>query len=122
MNIELGNWLAGYIDAKGHFSIRPSGACKFKLYTPLTVLIQDLAGFGTTHLHKTGQWSWEVQSKNDCQSLIEVLDLYSLRSPKQTEYLVWRRAVVFWNYDDGGIDRRQAVEFLRERLNDVRLT
>ena len=119
MNSELGNWLSGYIDAKGHFSVKP---CRFKLYSNMCDLIRDFVGFGTVHSHKTGQYSWEVQSKADCLALTELLDLHPLRSSKQTEYLVWRRAVVFWNQADNVIDRKQAMDFLEERLKDVRLS
>lgn len=67
--------------------------------------------YGTTR----PRHSWEVQSKSDCSYLSRFLDQYPLRTSKQTSYLIWRRAVAFWNSEEGTREeRREALTYLSQ--------
>jgi hypothetical protein len=68
--------------------------------------------YGTTR----PRHSWELQSKGDCAFLSRFLDQYPLRTSKQASYMVWRRAVAFWNSDEGTREERREAMFYLSRL------
>lgn len=107
---ELGHWLAGFLDGEGCFSIqRPYGGKRFSCRMsvnlrqddqPLLVEIHALTGLGrlcfkpSSKFHKGNpQIGWTVSSRADCAHLVEILDIYRLRSKKARDYEIWRTAV-----------------------------
>jgi len=127
MRDDLAYWLTGLIDAAGTFTIYPS-SCRFRL----SLLAEDAAvledirtevGVGgvypiTVYGNTRPRFSWEVQSKQDCSALSRFLDQYPLRTSKQASYMVWRRAVAFWNSSEGtSEERREALNYLSKLLS-----
>jgi hypothetical protein len=115
-------WLTGAIDTSGQFIVHPS-SCRFRL--SLLAENEDLlsatkraTGLGNVYPVRVygstrPRVSWEIQSKEDCSSLVRLLETYPLRTTKQVEYMVWRRAVTFWCSDEGTREeRREALTYL----------
>lgn len=120
MDPEFGHWLAGFIDGEGCFTIgrykdvrcgSVGYNCRMALAVreddrPLLEEIQRCVGFGylrrrvptrrmVPNAKPTVQWG--VQTKNGCLTLVELLDVYPLRSKKARDYAVWREAVLAWH-------------------------
>src|ERR1700746_3115859 len=113
---EFAYWLTGLIDLSGTFAVHPS-SCRFRLsmVSEDAAVLEDICsqvGVGAVYpipvYGKTRRrLSWEVQSKSDCAFLSRFLDQSPLRTSKQTSYLVWRRAVAFWNSTEGTREERR---------------
>ena len=128
IHVELGSWLAGFIDGEGCFSIAASGngyRCDFivKLRADdgdLLCWLRDELDLGTV---RTGEHSnpnaspyarWVVSSKRELVRLTEILDWFPLRSKKMHDYAVWREAVIFWSNSDRPVDWMPMAEWYRE--------
>ncbi|HEY2595269.1 MAG TPA: LAGLIDADG family homing endonuclease, partial [Chloroflexota bacterium] len=109
----IGHWLAGFIAGEGHFRIHCSksghyysAAFAIKLRDDDSEILEELrrcVGLGTIYrqVRRSGNSKpacvWVLQSRADCQELVEILDVYPLRSRKATDYAIWRRAVAVWS-------------------------
>ena len=124
---DFAYWLIGLIDASGTFSITPA-SCRFRLSfssDELEVLneirsqmniggVYPVPVYGTTN----PRHSWEVQSKRDCLVLADFLAQFPLRTTKQVPCLIWRRAVAFWNSNEGSREeRRTALTYLSRLIH-----
>jgi hypothetical protein len=103
----FGHWLAGFIDGEGCFWIRrdkSSWTVRFRLVLryddrPVLAEIARVTGLGLLrdrdHSPGNPQSGWEVHRKADQLMLVELLDLYPLRSKKARDYALWRKAVLY---------------------------
>lgn len=145
---DFGHWLAGLIDGEGCFLIvrdrrnwrRDYFTCHFRI----CLRSDDLAileechrrtGIGTLHgatnhasdFDRKPQVRWWVYSRSDSQRLVEILDVFRLRSKKARDYAIWREAVAAWStvrqYKNPPSDNEpvwQCMGELREKIIDVR--
>jgi hypothetical protein len=109
----FGHWLAGFIAGEGNFRIHCSksghyysAAFAIKLRDDDSEILEEIwrrVGLGTIYrqVRRSGNSKpacvWVVQSRADCQELVEVLDNYPLRSRKAADYAIWRNAVAVWS-------------------------
>jgi hypothetical protein len=59
-------------------------------------LLYQRTRLGTVTLRRwkgTEVATWNIYSRGDALALVEILDLYPLRSKKRMDYLIWRDAV-----------------------------
>jgi hypothetical protein len=140
----FGNWLAGFIDGEGCFTIRKTTKRVVTYSTSLAVRlraddaailreIQVRTGLGRMYsIRCSGQrkdgtqhhpcMGWIVASKSDCMGIVDLLDRYQLRAKKANDFAIWREAVLLWaNVRHGGRHNRAydwtAIGELAELLN-----
>lgn len=115
MNVssDFGNWLAGFIDGEGCFTLTAKGASRsivpaFTLclrYDDGAIIeeIRDRTGIGVVYWYansmkdgcrRAPRVEWKVFRRSDVKSLVEILDRYPLRAKKKHDYQCWRAAVV----------------------------
>lgn len=135
-------WLMGLIDGEGHFGIKrqrggsgssghvPFFAMKMRADERATLerIRRELA-IGQLQEEPTRlpnpMVKWVVQSKPDCQRLVDVIDKYGLRAKKRMDYAIWREAVCEWtnrprgNRWQGPADNSRMTE-LKQRIETVR--
>lgn len=107
-------WLAGFIDGEGHLGIARHGneylQPRFRINqrdddSVLVRAVHKFLGVGNTAVKRCERHHkyWSPRARNqlaltvvgkDCLRVVEVLDRAPLRSKKQREYIIWRRAVV----------------------------
>lgn len=113
----FGNWLAGFIDGEGCFTIRDnkgsdrkSLVCEFhiNLRRDDDAILSEIAaktGLGriyfaapsrTTDRNAQPQVRWLVSRRSQLLKLIDLLDRFPLRAKKARDYAVWREAVLAW--------------------------
>lgn len=139
---DFGNWLAGFIDGEGCFSILNSSyqrawSCRFAIKLrlddePILRECQQRLGIGTIQYEGEDDHGgkpkarWSVHTKGDALKLIEVLDEHPLRAKKARDYVIWREAVVEWHRIGGprsgnhGMADWSRIEALKARLEAVR--
>jgi hypothetical protein len=106
MENDFGHWLAGFIDGEGCFQIVSNGG----YYTPrfsvkvradeksIIERIRRKTGIGTittypyNGLKGNPQVNWNVNSRQDCRALSDLLDKYPLRAKKAADFAIWRQA------------------------------
>lgn len=105
----LGYYIAGLIDGEGHFAIKrhtrgthaPAFTLKLRADEEdgLRRIVRSL-GFGSISRERRHEAhdmvKWSVQSREDCQRLVDLLDKYGLRLKKRHDYVLWREAVCEW--------------------------
>jgi hypothetical protein len=108
----FGNWLAGFIDGEGCFTIRHSKrvgsvGCSFILSVRFddAEIIEEIhrrTDIGRVRVRdRTGgpglngkpQVLWAVNSVPDCLRLAALLDEHPLRAKKRRDYAIWRLAL-----------------------------
>jgi hypothetical protein len=116
MDVEFGNWLAGYIDGEGSFTCQvytprgrssPNITARMTLGTradeyPLLAECQAQTGLGALYFVRPTlggppngrpKWTWTVANKKDCAALVKLLTEYPLRSKKHKDFKVWSEIV-----------------------------
>ena len=136
---SFGNWMAGFIDGEGCFSIvkvvnRPGG---FRPRFGLTVRADDDAivyklhqetDIGSVHYYTAQSGSrvvrWVVQSQSDCERLVALLNKYPLRAKKRRDFEVWAEAVAVASFIRSGRANNDGpyaeLEALKARMLEVR--
>lgn len=135
-------WLMGLIDGEGHFGIkRQRGGSGSTSHVPFFALkmraderraleyIRRELGIGQLQEEPNRQPNpmvkWVVQTKPDCQRLVDVIDKYGLRAKKRMDFAIWRQAVCEWtnrprgNRWHGPADDSRMIE-LKQRIELVR--
>lgn len=115
---EFGNWLAGFTDGEGCFTVeayrgRASHSCSFTIALRVddkSILdeCQLRTGLGiVTEKHSpsiVSRWPaqahWRIRTKADCAGLAELFTVHPLRSKKRADFDIWRQAVIEWNVMD----------------------
>jgi hypothetical protein len=100
------NWLAGFIDGEGSFTIRnhPSGGYlpRFRIKirsddAPIVYEIQARTGIGRVAIERGADRNslvvWSVESGADMAALLRLLDAHPLRAKKARDFQIWREAV-----------------------------
>ena len=111
---DFGNWFAGFAAGEGYFAIGKSirsenpncyFRCKFIIGLraddkQILEKLRDALGFGTVYEHpaRLGSNTQEaatlhIHSIKDCNELIRIFEKYPIRSKKQKEFEIWKRAV-----------------------------
>ena len=139
----FGNWLAGFIDGEGCFSmfkVKSAFCCEFNicLRDDDSEIIEEIAqrlGFGkaiyrlpgATTLDAKSQVVFRVRKKAECLALVHFLDRYPLRAKKLKDYIIWKNAVLLMNETKGGhrfrgpnLERNMALEVLKSDLHGVK--
>jgi hypothetical protein len=134
-------WLMGLVDGEGHFGIKAQRGGDSDTHVPffalklrademptLEYIVRELrCGQIQMEPREGGNplARWVVQSKPDCQRLMDVIDKYGLRAKKRMDYAIWRDAVCEWtnrprgNRWHGPTDDRRMRE-LKHRMETVR--
>lgn len=139
MNDAFGNWLAGFVDGEGCFSLNACGpltlagtrAIKCSLTVslraddlPILEEARELTGCGTV---RTADYSggvpnhwpravWVVCDRQGSSRICDLFDRYPLRAKKARDYALWREAVYEWN----GLNRRERMEAFKVALSGIR--
>lgn len=114
MDDAFGNWLAGFIDGEGCFTVEITN--KRRPCVRFNILVRNDDAAVITEIHRrTGigklifrparyyknrvkhalpQIVWRVQRRDECMALVDVLDRYPLRAKKARDYAIWREAVL----------------------------
>lgn len=124
---EVGDRLAALSDGEACFYIgqinrrKPGGGsynCSFRIKLrdddrPFLEKMQSLVGLGRIYTHRDGPTNpnpcvtWAIDSKKECEELVDIFDRFPLWSKKARDFKIWRDAVLYWNYpyvdDDGKI-------------------
>ncbi|GAF94622.1 unnamed protein product, partial [marine sediment metagenome] len=101
------NWLAGFIDGEGCFSIIKNGRSCWRTEfaiklrdddTNIINIIHNQLLIGKVrHIKKTElgspQVSFVIANKSDSLKLVRILDECPLRAKKKRDYVIWRQAV-----------------------------
>jgi hypothetical protein len=134
-------WLMGLIDGEGHFGIKAQRGPGSETHVPFFALklraderptmdyiLRELRIGQVQDERRTDgnpMVRWVVQSKPDCQRLVDVVDKYGLRAKKRMDYALWREAVCEWtnrprgNRWHGPTDDRRMRD-LKHRMETVR--
>lgn len=129
MDKDFGHWLAGFIDGEGCFLIAVNGGYfspRFSIKlradeSPIIERIHQETRIGKTSFYPYNgikgnpQVNWNVNSRQDCRTLADLLDKYPLRAKKAKDFAIWRQAV---RLDGKGHQPRLAV--LRDELKAAR--
>jgi hypothetical protein len=134
---SFGNWLAGFIDGEGCFSIfrdpnRKSFRCRFDLVLRRDdeAILVEIAG--RTKLgyisrrraigRSAPSSTWVIQSKGGCAALATLLVRFPLRAKKLRDFQIWHRTVLTWakmkkgqRYGNASVSDEMSA--LREQLN-----
>ena len=129
----FGNWLAGFTDGEGYFTINRHihghYRCSFGIKLrgddrPILEEIQIQTGLGTIYDRpKNGktnpQSEFLVQSIKGCLALREIFRVHPLRAKKAEDFKIWSEAMDFWTthkYRDPWDNMADA----KKRLEEVR--
>lgn len=135
----FGYWLSGLIDGEGSFQIvpnRPGFVCRFGIGLrdddrPVIARISERTELGKIIVQRRGYGSsnrkplaiWRIERKDECQKLVELLDLYPLRSKKARDFSIWRQAVTgmaLMPPPNGRPRNWDEIKRLKQELADVR--
>ena len=144
MDAAFGNWLAGFIDGEGCFTIREVNKnqlvyCGFSIEVRLddadiireihrrmeagTLKYRDRAG---KNGNDKPQITWAVQSLPDCKKLAALLDKHPLRAKKKHDYAIWRLALdeqaAFRNHKRGTPGREEYAQRMLAYREALRAT
>jgi len=145
MDASFCNWLAGFVDGEGCFSLSAGSNGKSDLLFYKCVFsialrdddkrileqIQETTGLGKVYFFAARGTSqpkatWAVSSKSDCLKLVELFDRYPLRAKKSRDYAIWREAVLLWTKqrhgvrETGPLQERDKFAALKTKLQAVR--
>ena len=131
INPKFGHWIAGMIDGDGCFQMTKNSShysCSFNLMQRndnsaiLQEIIKETKIGYPQYLpkYKTSNplFGWCIGSKNECLSLIHILDQYPLRAKKLQDYLIWKEAVLLLTPGDNSTWEKIAI--LRDKLTEAR--
>lgn len=111
IDAAFGNWLAGFIDGEGCFSIGINNYRRPSLRFDISVRLDDAAILGEIHeqigigklIERPARYAsmaagkpqlvWRVQKREECWRLRQLLDKYPLRAKKKRDYAIWRLAL-----------------------------
>ena len=123
------DWLAGFIDGEGCFTIpdrQGHHAPRFTLVVrddDQPILEEIVARTGIGRLYRIAasgtsnpQAAWHVESKQGVAQLVRILDAHPLRARKARDYAIWREAVSEWHT----FNRPKRLAVLRARLVEGR--
>lgn len=104
---DLGEWLAGFLDAEGSFNIHPQRKGR-GYYCRVAIRLRDDDGAVLAYLQKTTglgtlvfepgrrALTWVVGNKMDCLRLVSILAVHPLRAKKRRDSLLWAEATTEW--------------------------
>ena len=116
---DFANWLAGFIDGEGCFSVHKKNVNGFETFDcQFTITLRDddrsvietikreLGGIGTIALRPArdgnAQVRYCISSQRDCLRLREILMVFPLRAKKLRDFEIWSRALDSWiNHEKG---------------------
>ena len=137
---DFGHWLAGFIAGEGCFYItRDSSRSVWRARFSMTLRSDDRSileecqrrtNLGRLHNYFASSSGrqvtrWCIQSRDDCEKLVEILRRFPLRAKKASDFDIWRRAVVVQRAvrvgraDNSGVSA--VMQELREELSHNRL-
>ncbi len=110
-DLDLYEWLRGFVDGEGCFILSPIKArpftlkfvFKIKLHRddrPLLEYLKTRIKIGKVYpkdiLDKNISSTWEVFRKNDLLKLIKIFDKHPLNTSKYLDYILWRKAFLMY--------------------------
>lgn len=122
-------WLVGFIDAEGNFTIRvrdntPSIGFVFKidLHSDDRAILDYICNrlqIGQTGVYDSGAVArWSVSDFKGLSKLIGIIDLRSLNTSKYLDYLKWKEAINLWRKAvESGTDPTQKLAIRADILN-----
>lgn len=121
------DWFAGFVDGEGCFRFflqqgYPCAVFKISLRADdneVLSMMRERLRLGQIYYHKfrthsRPQFTWKVQSREECKRLVEILDHHPLRTKKQRDYLIWRKAVLEFCKGRGKYNGQYLRELARE--------
>ena len=137
MDTQFGNWLMGFIDAEGCFTIcrhkNGNFYCGFGLKLradDFDVLnyIQKKTGIGKIENdkrnNKNDQLRWGIRNKSDAKKLCDIISMFGLRSKKQYDFEIWKNAVDYWHsaFPNNVIyeERHKTMLVFKEEIQNVK--
>jgi hypothetical protein len=139
-NLISNNWLAGFIDADGHFYIRLSLKqiiCKFSLEQRMIYpktkesynnILEKISLFFNVQLHtrirknyKNSYYIIRVENQNSIKLLIDYLDQHTLLSSKHLDYLNWKETfLIILSKNHFSEEGRKSISTYKNTMNDKR--
>jgi hypothetical protein len=142
LDASFANWLAGFIDGEGCFTIARSThggyVCRMmiKVRDDDMAILEEIAhrtGIGYTSRNRPYGSTrranpaaiWNVGTRADCVALVALLDRFPLRAKKARDYAIWREAVIWWVGDRRRGNRHYRdwapIAEMDRRLREVRV-